>query len=368
MLNKYLPFALIYFFINTVALPFGLTYTALLAPFFYVWILWVRKRDVLLPFIIILLPFVIVHLTIVEADVKTYALSFLNLFLVYIFCQAVYTFLLVCNDIEKIFRRLVVINFIVCLLAIPLYFTPWFFIAWNEQVLTEGVGSLRRLKLFTYEPSYYALLFTPFFFFFLLQYLFRQNTIRSGLLLPMIILPYLLSFSIGVMGTIFLSCLITWFIHFRKLTRKRRVANTIITGSVLAGSLMVVLVLFFRSTQLFLRIANIITGRDSSGRGRTVDAFLLANKILKEKNEYFGIGLGQIKITGDDIIRNYYFYNADILATIPNAAAETLAIFGWTGFVLRIGLEVVLIFLYQGLDKLLPAGTFYVHIYLSIYR
>ena len=178
MLNKYLPFALIYFFINSVALPFGLTYTALLAPFFYVWILWVRKREVLLPFIIILLPFIIVHLTIVDADLKTYMLSFVNLLFVYIFSQAVYTFLLVCNDIDKIFHRIVVINFIACLLVIPLYFTPWFFIAWDEQVITEGVGSLRRLKLFTYEPSYYALLFTPFFFFFLLQYLFGQNKIH----------------------------------------------------------------------------------------------------------------------------------------------------------------------------------------------
>ena len=56
MLNKYLPFACIYFFINSLALPFGLTYTSLLAPFFYIWILIVRKKEIVLPFIAILLP------------------------------------------------------------------------------------------------------------------------------------------------------------------------------------------------------------------------------------------------------------------------------------------------------------------------
>jgi len=341
-LNKYLPFAYIYFFINAVALPFGLTYTALLAPFFYVWVLLARKKEVLLPFIIMLLPFIIVHLTIVDAEVKSYAVSLLNLLLVYIFCQAVYTFLLVCRDIEKIFRGIVIMNFIVCLLAIPLYFTPWSFIAWDEQVLTEGVGRLRRLKLFTYEPSYYALLFTPFFFFFLLQYFFRQSRMRGIILLPMLILPYILSLSVGVTGAIFLSGLITWIIHFRKLTKKRRIANAIITGGVLVVAGVLILILFFGNNQVFARLSDILSGRDNSARGRTVDAFLLASKILQEKNEYFGVGLGQVKIVGDDIIRNYYLYNMDITVSIPNAAAETLAIFGWVGIILRIAIELFL--------------------------
>ncbi len=341
-LNKYLPVAYIYFFINAVALPFGLTYTALLAPVFYLWILLVRKKEVLLPFIIILLPFIFIHLTIVDSEIKTYAVSLINLLLVYIFCQAVYTFLLLCNDIEKIFRHIVIINFIACLLAIPLYFTPWFFIVWDEQVLRAGVGRIRRLKLLTYEPSYYALLFIPFFFYFLLQFLFRQNKIHGGLLLLMLLLPYLLSFSLGVIGAMVVAVVFTWFIHFRKLTAKRRIANAIITGWVATVSVLVVLLLFFRQNPVFSRIGNIFSGEDNSAKGRTVDAYLIANKILQEKNEYFGIGLGQIKIAGDDIIRNYYLYNLDIIVSIPNAAAETLAIFGWVGFILRIAIELFL--------------------------
>lgn len=343
-LNRYLPFACIYFFINSLALPFGLTYTALLAPFFYIWILLVRKKEIVLPFIAILLPFIFIHITVVEPEIKTYAISLLNLLLVYIFCQVVYTFLHVCKDIEKIFRRILVINFILCLMAVPLYFTPYFPIVWDEQILTEGVGKLRRLRFFTYEPSYYALLFTPFFFYFLLQYFFRQNKISGGLFLLMLFLPYVLSFSIGVIGAAFLAGLITWMAHFGKLTTKRRILNALVTGAALFISLMIVLVLFFRQNPFFNRVKDIVRGHDSSGRGRTVEAFLLADKMLQEKNEYWGIGLGQIKIIGNNIIRNYYHYNMDITATIPSAAAETLAIFGWIGFMLRFAVEIFLFF------------------------
>ncbi len=343
-INKYLPFAFVYFFLNTVALPFGLTYMALLAPLFYVWILFVRKRDVLLPFIVLLLPYIIIHLAIVSAEPDTYALSFLNVVLVYIFCQAVYTFLLVCRDIEKIFRSILVVNFILCLFAIPIYFTSWNYLMWDQQVLTAGVGRLTRLKMFTYEPSYYALLFTPLFFYFLLQYLFKQNRIRGVVLLPMLLLPYLLSLSIGVISTIFIAGMLTWLLYFKSLTRKRRIANSVLTSSAIVGAFILVVFFFFRNNQLFLRLSNIISGRDTSGKGRTVDAFLLAQKILDQKNEVFGVGLGQIKIVGNDIIRNYYYYDVNMTVTIPNAAAETLAIFGWTGLVLRIGLEVFLFF------------------------
>ena len=346
--NKYVPFAIIYFFINSLALPFGLTYTSLMAPFFYIWILVSRKKETVLPFITILLPFIIIHIAVVESEVKPYAVSLLNLILVYIFCQAVYTFLLVCENIEKVFRIILWINFFLCLLAIPLYFTSFFSLLWDEQILTAGVGKLRRLRLFTYEPSYYALLFTPFFFYFLLQYFFRQNKINGALLLLMLFLPYILSFSIGVIGAVFLAGMVTWFIHFRKLTAKRRILNAVVTGTAVAFSSMIGLVLFFRQNPVFTRIRNIFSGQDSSGKGRTFDAFVLANKILQDKNEYWGIGLGQIKIAGDDIIRNYYLYNMDITVTIPNAAAETLAIFGWIGFILRIAVEIFFFFYTKG--------------------
>jgi hypothetical protein len=342
--NKYFPFAFVYFFINSLALPFGITYTAILAPFFYTWILLKRKKEVVLPFITILAPFILVQVLYVDVVRKTYFYSLLNLVLVYIFCQAVYTFLKVCIDIEKIFRQLLIINFILCLLAIILYFTPYYQIVWIEQNLTEGISDFRRLKLFTYEASYYATLFVPLFCFYMLQYFFRQNTIKGWLLLLMIFLPYFLSFSFGVIGAILVAGLITYSLHFRALTRKRRVLNGLIFSSGFSLLVASIIYFFFRNNFFVLRVVNIFTGRDSSSRARTADAYLLGKKLLQKENEYWGIGLGQIKIVGADILRDYYLYSKEFVATIPNAVAETFTLFGWTGLVLRIFVEIFFFF------------------------
>jgi hypothetical protein len=342
-LNKYLPFAFIYFFFNSLALPFGLTYTVLLAPFFYVWLLMVKKKDVLLPFIALLLPFIIAHF-VAGVETDSYSISLLNVLLIYIFCQAVYTFLKVCSDPERIFRGILIFNFILCLIAIAFFFTPYYEWFWLEQNISAGITQTRRLKMFTYEPSYYATLFTPVFFFFLLQYFFRQNHIPSKGLLIMIFMPYILSFSIGVIAAALLACFFTWMIWFRRLTRKRRILNAIISTGAFFISGSVILVLFFRNNSLFSRIRNVFAGQDTSGKGRTVDAFIFADKMLQAGNEYWGVGLGQIKIVGENIIRDYYLYYDDFTAVIPNAAAETLAIFGWMGFSLRLLIELFLFF------------------------
>ncbi len=340
--NKFFPFAFIYFFVNSLALPFGLTYTALLAPLFYIWILLTRKKEILLSFLAILLPFMIIHITFVGVDLKSYFLSLLNFILVYVFGQAVYTFLLVCREPEKIFRKILVLNFIFCLVAIPFYFTPYFEPLWVETNISTEIGRFRRLELFTYEPSYYALLFTPLFFFYLLQYCFRQHSISGLRLLPMLFLPYVLSFSIGVIGAVLLAGFLLWIIYFKSLTRKRRILNALIYTGAGLGSVLVILVLFFRQNPVFLRIRNILSGEDSSGNGRITDAFILADKLLKQKNEYWGVGIGQIKIMGEVTIRNYYLYFTDYRVAIPNAVAETMAIFGWVGVSLRLLIEIFL--------------------------
>ena len=343
-LNKYFPFAFVYFFLNSAALPFGLTYTAILAPFFYIWILLKRKKEIVFPFIVLLAPFILAHVLYVDVVRKVYFYSLLNIVLIYIFCQAVYTFLTVCNDIEKIFRKLLIVNFILCLLSIILYFTSWYQIVWIEQDLTKGINNFRRLRLFTYEPSYYATLFVPLFCFYMFQYLFRQNTIRGWLLLPMIFLPYVLSFSFGVIAALIISGLLTYIVHFHSLTRKRRIFNGIIFGSGLSALAGGIIYFYFRNSFFIIRLVNIFSGKDNSGRGRTLDAFFLANKLLEKKNEYWGIGLGQIKIMGSDVVRYYYLYGNDFVATIPNAVAETFAIFGWTGLILRIFFELFFFF------------------------
>jgi hypothetical protein len=342
-INRYLPFAFIYFFLNTVGLPFGLTYTALLAPLFYVWILVTRKKEVLLPFLVALAPFIIVQLLYQDIVRKVYFISLLNLLLLYIFCQAVYTFLKVCKDPEKIFRQLLYINFIFCLAGIIFYFTPFYEIFWYEKDLTLGVSIFRRLKLLTYEPSLYATMFTPIFCFYFLQYLFKQNIIRGWKLLTMLFLPFLLSLSYGVMGALIVSAILVYIIYFVRLAGKRRILNWTIFG----GSFFVIIIsfgwFFFRNSPLVLRVSNIFSGQDLSGKGKTIDSFIIANKLI-EDHKYFGIGLGQIKIRAASFIQEYYLYIREFVPTIPNAVAETWAIFGWTGMLLRIFIEIFLFF------------------------
>jgi len=342
--NKYFPFAFIYFFINSLGLPFGLTYTTILSPFFYWWVTTTRKVEILLPFFSMIIAFGIIHLC-NGVDLNSYTVSLFNLIAVYIFCQAAYTFFMKTRNIEKIFWKLFVINFILCLIAIPVYFTSFKYILWIQQYLTEGFDNFLRLKLFTYEASYYATLFTPLFFFYALQVILKQNKHGILMLIPMLFLPYFLSFSMGVISAVTVAIAITYLLYFKRLTSKRRVLNIISFGAALGIFLLAILVIFFPDNPLFVRIGNIFSGTDSSGRGRTFEAFILADKMLAEKSYMWGIGLGQVKIVGTEIIRNYYLYPMDYTVfAIPNAAAETLAIFGWFGFSLRIFIEIFLFF------------------------
>lgn len=343
-INKYFPFAFIYFFINALGLPFGVTYTALLSPVLYQWSAAQRRKALLLPFFVCLAPFLIIHFAL-AVDTRAYIFSLVNYTAVYIFCQAFYTFLKTCRHPETIFRKLLVINFVTCLVALLLYFTSYSRLVWMQHTLTDGLDNVKRLKLFTYEASYYAVLFTPLFFFYLLQLALRKNTINSWLLLPMLGLPYVLSFSMGVTASVLVALAIVYVLYFKTLMKKKRVVHLLLLTGATFATVLLVLVIFFPQNSMFVRVGNILTGHDTSGKGRTSDAFLLAWQILQQKSTAWGVGPGQVKILGADIVRSYYLYDLDYnTIALPNAAAETLAIFGWVGLLLRISVELVLFF------------------------
>jgi O-Antigen ligase len=342
-LNKYLPIAFIYFFINSVGLPFGLTYMTLLGPLFYVWVLLKRKKEVLLPFLAVLFPFLAVHLFVTGVEVSTYVISILNIILVYFFCQAAYTFFKMPVDHEYVLSKILVINFGFCIAALVFYFTPYSHWFWIRQDLTSGVDDFLRLRLFTYEASYYAMLFIPVFVFFFLQYMFRQNKLNSTLLIVMIFLPLVLSFSLGVIACLVVAMLVVLLLYAGKLIVKPRVLNFFITGSVLAVICLLIVFMFFRDNVFFQRLTNFFAGEDTSGKGRIQDAFMLASRIMGD-NAYWGIGPGQLNEVGADIIRSHYLYFHNEPVAIPNATAETLLLFGWVGLFLRIFIEVFLFF------------------------
>jgi hypothetical protein len=345
--NRYFPFAILYFFLNSLVLPFGLTYTALLAPFFYWWVLNKGGKEILLPFFALAFPIAFIHLVFVGVDDKTYVTSLINVTAVYIFCRAFYTFLRRCENPEVLFKRIVIINFILCFIAIAFYFTPWWEFFWIQQPLTEGIDDFRRLRLFTYEASYYATLMVPLFFFFFLKIVLNQNKTNAWLILALIIVPYVLSFSLGVISSILLSIGAVFFVYFKRLVVKRRVVNLLAISLLILVPSAVAFAIFFPDNALFYRIENIISGNDSSGRGRTYEAFYLAMKMMALKSDLWGIGLGQVKIIGTEIIRDFYLYPPDYRIAIPNVTAETMALFGWTGLFIRFAAQFSLFFYTQ---------------------
>lgn len=341
-MSKYFPVVFIYFFINSLGLPFGLTYTALLSPLLYVWVVLSRRQEVLWPFLLALTPVVLIQLSL-GVDTKSYFISLLNIMLVYLFCQAAYTFFIRCQQPEEIFNQLLVINFVCCIIAIPLFFTPYNDLLWTKQFITTGTDEVTRLSLLTYEPSYYALLFTPLFCYFLLQLIFYRNSINGWLLLVMLLLPLVLSFSLGVISAIAVALVISFVVHFKTFIRNKRFVNLAGVAVISSVTALMIGLIFFPDNILFVRITNVFSGKDSSGKGRTFEAFWLAGELLAKKSYWWGIGAGQIKILGFDLIRDFYGYSYDtVRVAIPNAAAETLALFGWVGFVVRILTECVL--------------------------
>jgi hypothetical protein len=341
-INKYWPIVFVYFFLNSAGLPWGLLYTSILSPLLYYWVIKTRRKEIMLPFLAVITPFVIGQL-IAGVEFGKYIVSLLNIAAVYVFAQAAYTFLITCNDKEKLIRWLLYSNFALCLIAIPFYSSSISELFWISQTYTDGVTNFQRLRMFTYEASYYAVLFTPIFLFYFYQLMLRQNKLNVWVLAILLITPYVLSLSIGVLICLLLACVLVYLIHARPLNRKGRMLYLLLFGTLLAVVGMIGLFIFAPNNALVLRLENIFTGHDISSQGRTTDAFFLSERILELKNTWWGIGPGQLKELGAGIIRAYYTYQPDFdIITIPNATAETLVVFGWVGLSLRLITEMVL--------------------------
>jgi hypothetical protein len=340
-INSFFLLAMVFFFLNSAGLPYGLQYTTLLTPIFYVWIIRKTGREPILPFLLVLMPFIIIH-QVNGVDLSSYLVSLLNIICIYVFCVAFHLFLRSRADMERLFTRLLYINFVLCLIAIPFYFTPLSGIFWIQQFLTAGIRDFKRLKMFTYEASYYSTLMVPLVFFFVSQMILRINKIRVPTLAVLLLAPLFMSFSLGVISALVLAMALTYLFYFRRLTRKRRVFDFIVAGLTLLITATFVAFIFFPDNTLFVRISNIFSGHDSSARGRTFEAFELASKVNALKSQLFGIGFGQVKKAGAETIRQFYNYPPDYVITIPNASAETIAILGWVGFGIRIFVELAL--------------------------
>ncbi len=270
---------------------------------------------------------------------KSFIISNLLFISTYIFTLSAALFIRQQQDIALLFKQITGWNMVFVLLALIVYFTPLKEVLWYKNKFTESVNDFYRLALLTFEASYYALLFAPIAIYYILKVILGQNQSSVLSTLFMIGTPLLLSLSVGVLAAIAISLMSFYVLNRRLVFTKKSVALVTVLSFTAVVFVLLVLWLFYPDNPLFVRIQNIILGVDTSTRGRTSDSFGIGWQVANERSVWFGSGLGQVKVLAHDIVKKYYNYWGELdVVRIPNAVAETLAIFGISGLVVRFGL------------------------------
>lgn len=320
-------------------------YTNILTPFFLFWI-WKKGflRWLFYPALIVM-PFSIIHYC-MGVDLKTFAISHALFASTVIFVLAAYIYISRYSSLKEVMRKILVFNFILVLIAIPFYFMDYKYqkIFWYTNLFTTQ-NPFTRLSLFTFEASYYSLLLIPVAYYFLFEAGFNKQLKHKYLVLLMVLLPFLLSLSFGVLGgTLLAAALMFWF-NRHLFVRYRTLFNIMAMFVVLTILTGLILFVFFPKSLPVVRITNIFMGYDTSSRGRTIEAFEIAWLVAKTKSVWFGCGLGQAKLLLPAIMHKHFAYWGQLeVYRIPNTMAETLAIFGIFGVIIRLAAIVYLFF------------------------
>lgn len=366
--NKFTAIAFVYFFINSVGLPFGLLYTILLTPVFYAYLVLNKQKFIATRMIVMALPFIIAHQW-NGVDQFTYWRSVILFFTVYIFGFSFYNYLKNRNDLAVIYRRIAAANFLLTLVAFVFLLTSYRFVFWGTWSMDFGglhIADWPRLKMFTYEPSYYSTLMLPIAAYVVIQFMLKQMRGNVALRLGIIIVPLLASFSLGVIGGLSVSVFILFLINIgRFLTSKKLLISF---GAVVAGVVLttITLIILYPDNPLFVRLGAVFSGADGSANGRTFEALLLGYRIAELKSLWWGVGFGQLKLLGDPIIKAFYHYPPDYgQVSIPSAVGETLALFGVLGLVVRFGIQFYLFFSTRVLSNYYRSLLF---VYIFIYQ
>lgn len=338
-----LPIVLIYFFFNGVFLPEGLLYTVLLSPLFLYLTFKERLFKPYLLFTLGSIAYFVIHLSL-GIDLMYYLRSWVMMFSSFIFCITVYVFIRKEAFLDYSFKSVLAVNTLLLPIAVAAYFSPLKSSFWYLVPISPDLPIIPRLKMLTYEASYYSLLLVPVVIYYFFKLIFEKGQ-KIVLITLALSIPLILSFSLGVLGGLAICFALVFATHLRWIVLHKRFKNSFFILTGISILVLLALVFFFPDNPLFRRIQNIPSGADTSARGRTYEAFELAWLMAKEKSVWFGIGLGQIKLLGRDIIIQYYQYvNMPEVARLPNAAAETLAQFGIVGLSIRIGTQIILFF------------------------
>lgn len=344
-LNKYLPAAILYFFLNSFLLPHGLLYTTILTPIFIVWLYRYPTFNYIWYFFLWMTPFVIVHF-IEGVGSRSYAISFFLLFSVYVFGLTFHRFLKECNSLRSIYKNILLINSLFVIMALAALAIPSLTYAfWHVGSISSKIETMKRLKLLTYEASYYSTLLTPIALYYYLKLILKKlpNPYLVAILLT---LPLVLSLSFGVVLVICISLALTLVVGFRNFFPNKNLLLYLIISGIILVICFVTFVQLFPENVLVRRLNNVLAGTDTSFKGRTTDSFFLGWEIAKLKNIWFGVGPGQVKELGLDIFRIFYNYPEFLRENvrIPNSLGDTLATFGLIGVGIRMSLEVYFFF------------------------
>lgn len=329
--------AIVYFFFNSFGLPLGLTYLMILSPVFFLKTI-SRYVKFYALFGTIMLFYFGVHSISGIDNTFEYFKSLTLHFIVAVIAVSFYDQLKrktyqVAYAIEVLaVLNVVAIVFVFIIMKVPVI---------GEKVWRTNSVSANQLRMLVYEPSYYALLLVPIFFYFY-NLILNSKTLNNILIFSSIIISFLLTRSLGVIAAIVISIAIYYW-DFSLLKKKKNLYIALIffgSGSIILTCLFT----FFPDYVLVKRTISFIQGDDISGVARVFDPWTLGHQIMQQKSNFFGVGWGHIKLLGRDIIYQHYNYSkfSNITVRIPNSAAEVFTTLGYIGLVLKIVIEFFL--------------------------
>jgi len=329
----------VFLFVNNIGLPFGLQYTTLLAPLFFFY----TCSNFWKPYLIGLLVFVVFFILQYFGGITSYPKYFSSAalhFSVLITCVAFYKILKQDPEIlYKAFDKSVPINFMLTVAAVLLLLggnTDM----WQTAITSGAFAKLPRLRMFTYEPSYYSTLMAPLFLYYFVRWL-ENVKIYNLFSLFLICISLLLSLSIGVLFALIITVLLV-----NLLTLKKRTIILFFVSLILFLIGTAILFVVSPNNPLILRVISVVSGSDVSGNARLFESWTLAFDILDKHHSYFtGVGWGNVPVVGHDLIQSFYGYaddNTTAAYTLPNIVCEILAMTGFVGVSLFIWLQLYL--------------------------
>jgi hypothetical protein len=349
------------FFFNRVGLPFGLSFDMILAPFFLYTIFKEFNQSTLYKAIGILLVFGIIH-AFLGVNYTAFFVSNVVFLALIIGVICFYQRAKQIDYFEEIILRITQLNVVFTIIALATLFFLKSTYLWYLVPYTSNAEALPRLKLFTEEASHYSFLLLPVFYFWLYQLLAHVNWRTFGYLMS-IIISLILSFSLGVLSIIAITLILVLVLYSRSILSHHRYRKFLLILIFILVTIGLLLAFFFPINPLTIRINNLINGQDTSGRGRTYESFEIAWRVLQLNYPLIGIGIGQFKLIGRDVLLFYYKYHTiPAVVRLPNALAETLVSFGVLGAVLRIFLQI-----YWGIKAAIFQNVFQTSLFIALF-